>query len=300
MRDEPSQTAETVCLFRAWERGRPARTRILDDPYAELFLGGGSRAALAAYRATGWLGRRAERRVPGIAAFVVTRHRQIDEWLLRALSGPGDEEVGDRSRDDAAVQVVLLGAGYDTRAYRFAQQLRGRRVFELDFPATSERKRRIVSQHAASLPDVDVEHVAIDFLSEKLDQKLLSAGFQPGARTFFVWEGVSMYLTRESVKATLRALHSISGLGSELAMDWWYLVDDPSALGTAHRTGPALLHALGEPVTLSLHPEDAPAFLEREAYELVELADAATLEARYVKDARRVYPAVYLVLGRTR
>lgn len=287
MRDEPSQTAETVCLFRASDRMRPRQARIVDDPYAELFLGTGSRAALAAFKATGWLGRRAERRVPGLAAFVVARHRQIDEWLGRAL-------------DAGAEQLVLLGAGYDTRAYRFAESLRGRRVFELDFPATSERKQRIAGQHAGSLPEVDVEHVAIDFLSEKLDQKLLTAGFRPGARTFFVWEGVSMYLTREAVKATLRALRSVAGLGSELAMDWWYLVDDPSAMGTAHRTGPAFLHVLGEPVTLSLHPEDAPAFLERESYELVELADAAALEERFVRDERRIYPAVYLVLACTR
>lgn len=287
MRHEPSQTAESVCLFRASERLHPARVRILDDPYAELFLGPASRAALTAFRATGWLGRRAERRVPGLAAYVVARHRQIDDWLLRALGGPVE-------------QVVLLGAGYDTRAYRFARQLDGRRVFELDFPSTSERKQRIVAHRAARLPAANVEHVAIDFLSEKLDQKLLAAGFAPGRQTFFVWEGVSMYLTRAAVKATLRVLHRIAGLGSQLAMDWWYLVDDPTPLGTAYRTSPALLHLLGEPVTLSLHPEDVEGFLDRVGYDLVELADASCLEARYVRDQRHVYPANYLVLARSR
>ena len=287
MRDEPSQTAETVCLFRAAERMRPTRTRIVDDRHAGLFLGAASRTALAAFRATGWLGRRAERRVPGLSTFVVARHRQVDEWLSAAL-------------DAGVEQLLLLGAGYDTRAYRFADRLAGRRVFELDFPATSERKQRIVEQHVRRLPEVAVEHVPIDFLSEKLDEKLLMAGFRPGAPTFIVWEGVSMYLTRQAVKETLAALHRVAGLGSSIAMDWWYLVDDPTAEGTAHRTGPALLHLLGEPVTLSLHPEDAPAFLEREAYELVELADAATLEERFVDDGRHVYPAVYLVLAHTR
>ena len=287
MRDEPSQTAESVCLFRAADRQRPAATRILDDAYAELFLGAGTRAALAAFRATGWLGRRAERRVPGLAAFVVTRHRQIDDWLARELEGP-------------LAQVVLLGAGYDTRAYRFTKELRGRPIFELDFPSTQRRKRQVVRQQRGKLPEVDVRHVAVDFLSERLDDKLLEAGFQPGARSFFVWEGVSMYLTREAVKATLHALRALAGLGSLLAMDWWYLLDDPSAVGTAHRAGPSLLHLLGEPVTLSLHPEDAGGFFERAGYELLELADAAALEERYVRDDRRVYPATYLTLARTR
>lgn len=287
MRDEPSQTAESVCLFRAADRQRPIATRILDDPYAELFLGAGTRAALAAFRATGWLGRRAERRVPGVAAFVVTRHRQIDDWLVRALEG-------------SASQVVLLGAGYDTRAYRFAKELRGRPLFELDFPATQRRKRQVVEQSRRKLPDVDVRHVEIDFLSERLDGKLLAAGFQPGAQTFFVWEGVSMYLTRDAVKATLHTLRALAGLGSELAMDWWYLLDDPSVMGTAHRTTPSLLHLLGEPVTLSMHPEDVQGFLEREGYELLELADAAALQERYVRDDRHVYPATYVVLACTR
>jgi methyltransferase (TIGR00027 family) len=287
MRDEPSQTAETVCLFRAADRMRPPAARILDDPYAERFLGPSARAALTAFKATGWLGRRAERRVPGVAGFVVTRHRQIDEWLLRAL-------------DDGFSQVVLLGAGYDARAWRFEKELRGRPVFELDFPSTSERKRRVVAHHGDAFPDPRVEHVPIDFLSESIDRKLLAAGFRPGERSLFVWEGVSMYLTRDAVKATLRAIRGLAGMGSRLAMDWWYLLDDPSARGTAHRTGPAFLHVLGEPVTLSLHPEDVGAFLEREGYELCELVDAARLAERFVRDGRPVYPATYLVLAETR
>jgi methyltransferase (TIGR00027 family) len=287
MRGEPSQTAESVCLFRAADRQRPVATRILDDAYSELFLGAGARAALAAYRATGWLGRRAEKRAPGLAAFVVTRHRQIDDWLVQALEG-------------TVAQVVVLGAGYDTRAYRFAKELRGRPIFELDFPSTQQRKRELVAQHARKLPDVDVRHVPIDFQTDRLDEALLAAGFQPGARAFVVWEGVSMYLTREAVKSTLHALRAVAGLDSELAMDWWFLIDDPSAVGTAYRASASLLHLLGEPVTLSMHPEDVSAFLEREGYELLELVDAHGLEARYVRDERNVYPASYVTLCRTR
>ena len=287
MRDEPSQTAESACLFRAADRQRPVATRILDDAYAELFLGTGTRAALSAFRATGWIGRRAEKRVPGLATFVIARHRQIDEWLVRALDGP-------------IAQVVVLGAGYDTRAYRFAKELRGRPLFELDHPATQRRKRELVAQHARKLPDVDVRHVPIDFAGQRVDERLLSAGFQPGARAFFVWEGVSMYLTRASLKATLHTLRALAGVGSELAMDWWYLIDDPGLLATAHRAGASLLHLLGEPVTLSMHPEDVQSYFEREGYELLERVDAAALESRYVRDERHVYPATYVTLSQTR
>jgi methyltransferase (TIGR00027 family) len=286
MRDDPSQTAESVCLFRAADRQRPAATRILDDGYAELFLGTATRTALAAFRASGWLGRRAEKRVPGLATFVVTRHRQIDEWLHQALEG-------------SVVQVVVLGAGYDTRAYRFAKELRGRPLFELDHAAIQERKLDVVAQHARKLPEVDVRHVAVDFESDRLDVKLLAAGFQPGARTFFVWEGATMYRTRDALKSTLQGLRAVAGLGSELALDWWYLLDDPVALGAVQRAGASLLHLL-EPVTLSMHPEDVSSFLEREGYEQLELVEADDLERRYVRDERSVYPASYLTLCRTR
>src|SRR5262249_43732412 len=126
MRGRPSQTAEVVCLMRASDQRRPSAERILDDPYARWFLGPMSRAALASWEASGRGGKLAERLSPGLTAFVLTRHRWIDDCLRRALA-----------RD--VEQVVLLGAGYDTRAYRFASELAGRPVFEVDFPATSRR-----------------------------------------------------------------------------------------------------------------------------------------------------------------
>ncbi len=283
VRDQPSQTAEGVCLFRAMERERPPDARILDDPYAEHFLGAAYRATLSAFRLTGRLGQAAQQYAPGVSTFVVARHRFIDDALVSALAG-------------GVEQVVLLGAGYDSRGYRFADALGGRPLFELDFPATSRAKRRIVNEGPFTAGPV--EHVAIDFLREGIADRLRATRFKEGARTFFVWEGVAMYLTRSAVKDTLAALRSLSAPGSELAMDFWFLLDAPDALTTVHRAGPNLLQWLGEPITLSMHPEDVGAFLAREGFELADLADAAELERRYVRDDRHVYPACYCVLAR--
>ena len=286
MRDQPSQTAEGVCLFRAMERERAADGRIVDDPYAVHFLGPAARATLAAYRLSGWLARRAQEQAPGVSTFVVARHRFIDDALTGALA-------------DGAEQLVLLGAGYDSRAYRFADALADRTVFELDFPSTSQAKRRIVEQHADRLPDVDLKWVPIDFLSERIDERLVSAGFKVGARSFFVWEGVSMYLTRAAVKETLRVVREVAAPGSELAMDFWFLLDAPDLVSALHRASPNLLQWLGEPVTLSMHPEDVGGFLAREGFEVDDLAPAEELERRYVHDDRTVYPACYCVLARS-
>ncbi|MGH7899232.1 MAG: class I SAM-dependent methyltransferase, partial [Candidatus Binatia bacterium] len=178
VRDQPSQTAEAVCWMRASEQRRPPAQRIVDDPYAKLFLGPMFSAGLATWQASGRLGDLAERFSPGLIAWVLTRHRYIDDRLLGGLAA-------------GAEQVVLLGAGYDTRAYRFASKLAGRPVFEVDFPATSRRKAKIVARHRSALPAADVRIIEIDFQTESLRDRLGEAGFRRGARTFFAWEGVA-------------------------------------------------------------------------------------------------------------
>jgi methyltransferase (TIGR00027 family) len=218
-----------------------------------------------------------------VTTFVLVRHRYIDDRLTHALAG------------GHVRQVVLLGAGYDTRAYRFATALAGRPVFEVDFPATSARKARILARHAAELPAADVRRVEIDFQTQSLEERLLASGFAKGSPTFFVWEGVSMYLRREAVKGTLRAIAALGGPGSEVAMDFWHLVDAPDLVSTAYRASASALSLVGEPVTFAMHPEDCVPFLEREGFRVEEVAAAATLEQRYVADRRRVHPAMYLV-----
>jgi methyltransferase (TIGR00027 family) len=286
MRNEPSRTAEAVCLFRASDQRRPEGTRIVDDPYARFFLGPLMRAALAALEATGRLGELAEEYSPGLVAYVLARHRFMDDALSAALAAK------------RVSQVVLLGAGYDTRAHRFAHLLDGRPVFELDFPATSRRKRQIAEERSKELPAADIRRVEIDFLTETIDGVLERAGFRRGEPTFVVWEGVSMYLTRAAVKATLGTIRALGGPGSELVMDFWFMLDDPGLLATALRMSPSLLHFLGEPMTFGIHPEDAGDFFRRLGWDMAELADPAELERRYVKDDRRVYPACFVARAR--
>ncbi len=283
MRGIASITAEVVCFMRALEGRRSPSERVLDDPYAEWFLGPILKAALAGTKLSGELGMMAERLSPGLTAFIVTRHRFMDDCLARALAQPGIE------------QVVLLGAGYDTRAYRFAPALGSIPVFEVDHPATSARKASIIADHRNKLPAVDVRVVEIDFLKDSLTERLRTHGFKKGARTFFVWEGVSMYLSRAAVEANFHTLSELAQAGSELVMDFWFLLDSPDMRATAHRLSPHLLHFLGEPVTFGIHPDDVPGFLGRNGLELLSLATASELESRYIRDGRHVYPANYVV-----
>ncbi len=279
----PSTTAEAVCLMRAYEHAKPAASRIVDDPYAHWFLRPLLRAALSVEGAMPDLGTYADWATDGIMRFVAARHRYMDDALCRAV------------RARRAKQIVLLGAGYDMRAYRFAKLLKGCTVFEVDHPATGGRKARVVARHRAELPSVDVVRVQVDFEKQSFRRELEKAGFDKRQGTFVIWEGVSMYLSRSNVQKTLKIVRAMSKPGTELVMDLWYLPDEASLVASARRWSANLLSLLGEPLTFGLHPEDAESFLERAGFRLRELADADLLRRRYGKPRSHFYPTNYLV-----
>ncbi len=284
MLDDASRTAEVTALIRASEQRWDPSARLLDDPYAERFLGPLSRTALRTWFAGRRLSRSLGRVVPAIRNFVLARHRFIDEALGAALAA------------DHVQQVVVLGAGYDSRAWRFSAALRGRPVFEVDHPATIQRKTLMLARWGADLPVTNRRVVPVDFEVESLEERLGAAGFSSTEPTFFIWEGVAMYLTRQAVKDTLGTLATLGGTGSELCMDLWFLLDQPDTKATVHRMSANLLHVLGEPVVFGIHPEDVDHFLQRHGWVVEDLADQTGLYDRYVPSRDRViYPAQYVL-----
>src|SRR5262245_19019591 len=140
-RGRASRTAERNALFRALESARPEDARLFEDPLAQAFL----RAPLA------WVERAArhprlrdavpgfiDRRWPGVRSSVVARTRLIDETIATVV-------------DADTPQVVLLGAGYESRAVRLPE-LRAARVFEVDHPDTQAAKRRVLQRRLGALP----------------------------------------------------------------------------------------------------------------------------------------------------
>jgi len=281
MPEGASRTAEVVCFFRAMETHRPEALRILSDPYAEAFLpepwgviarSPWSRAVLAPDRrhALLWPTRQAS----GLQGFVAARHREIDDHLARFLARGGE-------------QVVVLGAGYDTRALRFADAMAGRTLIEVDFPATQARKQRLIRDR---LPHAD-KHVAaylgVDFLHDVLADALRRPPFREGASTFFIWEGVTMYLTEAAVGHTLRTLAAVGGPGSELVCDLWAEPRGPGLDHAIRRWGAGMLARIGEPILFSLAVRDAPAFFAASGWATRDIADGRALAARW---RREIFP----------
>jgi methyltransferase (TIGR00027 family) len=280
----PSLTAEAVTIARAIEHLKPADERVIDDPWAHLFLSAPARRTLSTWSTT-VTGRMLRRLGATGTTYVPLRHRFIDEHLAAAL-------------DAGAEQVVILGAGYDTRAYRFADVLGGRPVFEVDLAPISRAKAATIARNSARFPETNVVRVEIDFESQTITDVLPAAGFAVGGSTFVAWEGVAMYLTRAAVTATLDAMHELCAEGSRVAQDMWFLTDDPGPLGTIRRTAPVALSLIGEPVTFGVHPEDYADFLRRRGFRVLDLALASELPARFgVTATGGVDDSLYVVVA---
>ncbi|MSP57022.1 MAG: SAM-dependent methyltransferase [Myxococcales bacterium] len=280
MDSRPSLTAEAVCFMRAVDQHTPPADRVIDDLWARYFLSPGSMALLIS-PAVAWS------ILPELNTYVRARHRYMDDRAREALSS---------SRPGGPVeQLVILGAGYDMRGVRLAAELAGRPVFEVDYPSTAQRKQRILSR-IPGMPDrAHIRYVTIDFQTQSLGEVLLPAGFDPKKPTFFTWEGVSMYLSRDAVHGTLGALRDLAAPGSGLTMDYFCYLDTHDRVASIRRFSAALLAIIAEPVTFPSHPEDVAAFMERDGWAVTDVADAAELERRYIRDGRPCYPANFVV-----
>jgi methyltransferase (TIGR00027 family) len=145
--------------------------------------------------------------VISIVRTMTIRTRFIDEALERAILG-------------GATQVVILGAGFDSHAYRCQKLLAPVRVFEVDRPATQALKKQRVNDVLGG-PPANLTYVAIDFQHDVLPDVLTRHGFDPAQRTFFILEGVTMYLPEEAVRGTLRFV-AAHPPGSGIVFDFVY------------------------------------------------------------------------------
>src|SRR5262245_56368822 len=205
----------------------------------------------------------------GFALAIHVRTRHIDKAFTDALQ-------------DGAAQVVILGAGLDSRAYRFKDALRSARVFEVDFPPTQEYKKKRVRQIFHSLP-THVTYVPIDFTKQDLATVLDAAGYDRSRKAVVIWEGVSMYLPEAAVDTTLRFVATHAAPGSRIVFDYFLrstLAAPPPVLRDVMRR----LAASGEPIIFGLPDEDPQGFVKQRGLAILENARTAELFPQYVPE----------------
>ena len=206
----------------------------------------------------------------GVFYYVNARTLHLDALLTQAL------KAGCR-------QVVIMGAGFDSRAYRFHKDYPDVRFFEIDLPATSSDKQQRVEKLLGQRPNW-VTFVPIDFNTQTLNEVLGEAGFATDQKTFYVWEGVTYFISQAGVDSTLRYIARNSAPGSRIVFD--YMLEDVvhgmdySAYG-ARRT--VYFVALrGEPYVFGISPQQLETFINLRGLTLLSNLGPDDLTQRYL------------------
>jgi len=199
-----SRSAEGVAGMRAIETLKPEADRIVSDPYARALVPGGIMFSISIWIIKSGL---YERMAPGTIAFIIGRERYIDDYLKACLSEGFD-------------QIVILGAGFDTRAFRIPG-IEQTRVFEIDQPATQAVKLERLKKVIDPLPAY-ITFLPADLNSQRLGEVLWSGGYDEQGKTLFIWQGVIYFLKPEGVDSTLAFIADHSGPDSAVIFDYIY------------------------------------------------------------------------------
>jgi len=277
--ERPSATALEAAAYRVLGSKHPDPAIRNADVVAEKLLGPAERAILKdtgstivldalemdTERAWTTLGPRSV-----FARGVHVRTRHIDDVLAESLRA-------------GATQVVILGAGLDSRAYRFGDALRGVRVFELDLPQTQNYKKARVRDVFGGLP-AHVTYAPIDFATQDLATVLKGAGYDPSKRTLFIWEGVTMYVPEPGIDATLRSIATNAARGSRIVFDYFTeraLRDRQSVLVPIAKN----VAAVGEPFVFGMPGDNAAAFISARGFSVISDFGSAELAQKYLPKA---------------
>ena len=272
MKARPSRTAQFVAHGRALADAGLSHVPDFHDPTARVFLSEKGKRSLAKTEHAAREGKRGIRlemaRV--MADLIALRTAAIDTAVRDAIAG-------------GATQLIILGAGYDGRAWRMPELARVK-VFEVDHPATQGDKRT----HLAELPPAAgiVSFVSIDFERESLGAVLDRAGHDRSSPTCWIWEGVVMYLTRDAMRATLAGIADRSASGSTLIVNYH----------TIHRRFFARLmfRLIGEPQISAWTPDEMAADLRAVGFVVREDSGMADWNARFAQGQAKVERGSYM------
>ena len=210
--------------------------------------------------------------MPGIYGLQICRARFIDDAVKSALSR-GIE------------QLVILGAGFDTRPYRLAGMEKAK-VVEVDLPSVQEEKKKKLRKHFDMLSQ-NVSFVSIDFETQSLEDAFAGTALDPSKSVIFVWEGVTQYISEEAVRRTLTYVGN-SAPGSILIFTYVLksVVERRSGIQGADR----LMDVVAKnkaPWLFGLEPSDVPSFLEPFHLSLIVDVGNADYQADYLEPRGR-------------
>jgi methyltransferase (TIGR00027 family) len=284
----PSDTAGTIAAHRAIESRKQADQRICYDPLAKCFLTPQMKVIGESWipeKIALWI---YELLLPGFHAYFAVRTRYLDDYLRSCI-------------EDGLEQLVILGAGYDSRAYRFEELKARAKVFEVDHPATQRVKLAQLKRIFGTLPH-HVSYVPVDFGKEVLEDKLRESGYDERLKTLFIWEGVTYYIAAESVDATLAFVAKNSGKGSSVIFDYTYpAVVAGTAKQRESKAWRTAVRRFGEPLVFGIEASAVEDYLSRRGFHKVNNATHEFFKKSYFTGAneRRKLTTVFGIVHAT-
>jgi methyltransferase (TIGR00027 family) len=271
-----SRTAQYMALFRAIETGRHSHQQLFSDPYAIYFLDNGLKRVVKIATLPflgGLITKIINRKAAGALSSGIARTKLIDDLLQQTIL-------------DGVKQVIILGAGFDTRALRL-DFLNTIRVIEIDHPDTSNFKVKKLKEFLGKLPS-NVYYYQIDFNKQSLDDLASRNNFNLSIPTTIIWEGVTNYLTQQSVDETFKFVKKLAK-GSYIIFTYVnkHVLEHPqSFIGTEK-----LFKTLGksdERWTFGFNPEELSGYLIK--FRLIMIKDIGASEYRnkYMPDRKEL------------
>jgi methyltransferase (TIGR00027 family) len=204
---DPRKMALQIAGLRANETHLPENERVFQDPYAEYFFPDEIRKL---FREPGQVKaelQKYEQMMPGVNGAIVARIKFIDECLIDLIA-------------NGLKQLVIIGAGYDTRPYRIRGVQEMLKVFEVDHPATQAFKIEKLNEIFGVLPD-HVIYVPVVFGQDSLGEKLSAFGYNKELKTLFIIEGLLMYIPPAAVEGLFAFITIASGPESAIVADYF-------------------------------------------------------------------------------
>ncbi len=271
-----SRTAQYIAFFRAIETNQPTKKRLFDDELASEFLDIGLKLAVK-ITAMPVIGNiiinYIQKRGLGALSASIARTKYIDDLLKKAIDG-------------GAKQVIILGAGFDTRAMRLPF-LKDMPVIEIDHPNTSDYKLDIFKKSNIKSPS-NISYLQIDFNKQGLSEFSFQRNINFSLPTVIIWEGVTSYLSSEAIDKSFEFFQKFAS-GSSIIFTYLHrlALDDSNAFkGVAQMK--ELLKSKEENWTFGFYPEQLPNYLQTYGLTLYEDNGAVEYRKMYMPERKNL------------
>jgi methyltransferase (TIGR00027 family) len=269
MKNKSGNTAFGAAAVRLIEQYEPEEQRLFNDPVVYNLTNTFLRFILKSRTMRNYFIHLSDKIIPGIIGGQICRTKFIDNKTLSVLK---DVE-----------QILILGAGLDTRAYRLkgiAQKI----VYEIDLPSVQQYKKQKLVKYLGELP-ASVNYIPIDFNTTKTETVLNNSSFDFNKRTLVIFEAVTQYITADAVDEVFKF---ISKLPNNSHLLFTYILRDVIERKTEEAKK---LMDWSEkkhcPFLFGINPSETVSFLQNYNLEIVEDVGTEFYQEKYLKPVNR-------------